>query len=90
MELTAAFWERVIASSPALALVLVMWFQQRDQTRLLRVMADRLGRVLERARMTPPMGLPIVVTPHARARSMHESDGPPPNVPRTVTDEDIR
>lgn len=79
------WWLKFLAQSPALALVLVMWFQQRDQTKILETIRDRLARVLESQRTTTPIhGVPI------RRRSRAEVDTDSPTMSRTVTDDDVR
>lgn len=72
----------------AVVIGFIVWWGQREHTRILRSMDLRLAKALEILRLdtrqTPSRGVPI-----GRARSRNESDDPPVAVARTVSQDDI-
>lgn len=95
MEAIDPAWLKLLTTSPVIGLCLIVWWQLRDQTKLLRSMDLRLAKVLENARQTPAQGIPTRAgySPYAharvRARSRADSDEPGIAIARTSTEDDL-
>lgn len=89
------FWLELVKGSGIGAVVgMIVWWNLRDHARILRSIDLRVSKVLERQRVTPIRGVPILNTPraHKRQRSVHDSDMAADDniaIPRTSTDDDM-